>query len=365
MARVAKRLVPLMSGTAVRAVPGICVVVPNWNGAAHLGPCIRSLAAQDHDDFEIVVVDNGSVDDSVAMLDRLAAEIAPVPLMVLRNDVNRGFAGGVNRGIRHALDSGASAVALFNNDAVADAGWLSALAAVLDADPDVAIATGRLLMRDGLSVDSTGDFYSIWGLAFPRDRDRPAEPVRESGDVFAASGGASLYRLSLFADIGVFDEEFFAYFEDVDLSFRARLAGYRISYCADAVAFHDQGATSRTMSGFATTQFFRNLPLLLVKNVPARLLPTIVPRFVFVYSLMVVHQFRRGQGVPALRGVWQSIALAVGGLPRRRAIQRSRRVDAATVRQLLWPTLPPGMRVLRGIRDRLAQVARVVADARP
>ena len=105
----------------VGAVPGTYVVVPNWNGAAHLGPCIRSLAAQDDDDFAIVVVDNGSADDSVAVLDALAAEIAPVRLTVLRNDVNLGFAGGVNRGIRHAIDAGATAVALFNNDAVADA----------------------------------------------------------------------------------------------------------------------------------------------------------------------------------------------------------------------------------------------------
>ena len=337
-----------MAGVAEGLATMIPIVVPNWNGAAHLGPCVRSLAAQDHHDFEIVVVDNGSVDDSIAVLDKLAREIAPVPLTVLRNDVNLGFAGGVNRGIRHAIDSGASAIALFNNDAVADAGWLSSLAAVLDADAGVAIATGRLLMRDGKSVDSTGDFYSVWGLAFPRDRDRPAEPVRESGEVFAASGGASLFRTALFADVGLFDEEFFAYFEDVDLSFRARLAGHRVRYCSTAVAYHDQGATSRTMSGFATTQFFRNLPLLLVKNVPARLLPSVLPRFGLVYSLMVLHQFRRGEGLPALRGVVASVGLVVRGLPRRRAIQRSRRVDAANIGELLWPGLPPGMKVLRG-----------------
>ena len=188
----------------------------------------------------------------------------------------------------------------------------------------------------------------MWGLAFPRDRDQPSEPVRESGEVFAASGGASLYRAALFADIGLFDEEFFAYFEDVDLSFRARLAGHGVAYCADAVAYHDQGATSRTMGGFATTQFFRNLPLLLAKNVPARLLPSVLPRFVLVYSLMVVYQFRRRQAMPALRGVAQSIGLVVGCLPRRRAIQRSRRVDVSSVRRQLWPALPPGMRVLRG-----------------
>jgi GT2 family glycosyltransferase len=332
----------------VAVTPRLHVVVPNWNGAGRLGPCVRSLAAQTRTDFEIVVVDNASADNSLAVLADLAAEIAPVPLTVLRNDVNLGFAGGVNCGVRRALDSGATAIALFNNDAVADADWLATLAAVLDGDPDVAIATGRLLLADGTSVDSTGDFYSIWGLAFPRDRDRPAEPVRESGEVFAATGGASLYRAALFADIGLFDEEFFAYFEDVDLSFRARLAGHRVAYRADAVAYHDQGATSRTMGGFVTTQFFRNLPLLLAKNVPTRLLPSVVPRFVLVYSLMVLYQFRRRQAIPALRGVVQSVGLVVRAFPRRWAIQRARRVDAATIRGQLWPGLPPGMRILRG-----------------
>ena len=337
-----------MARLAHGLAPVTPIVVPNWNGASHLGACVRSLAAQDHDDVEIVVVDNGSDDDSLALLDALSREVAPVPLTVLRNDVNLGFAGGVNRGIRHAIETGAGAVALFNNDAVADPRWLSSLVAVLDEHPDVAIVTGRLLMRDGHSVDSTGDFYSVWGLAFPRDRDQPAEPVRQSGEVFAASGGASLYRTALFADIGLFDEEYFAYFEDVDLSFRARLAGHTVHYCAAAVAYHDQGATSRTMSGFGTRQFFRNLPLLLVKNVPARLLPAVLPRFALVYSLMVLYQFRRGEGRPALRGVLASVPLVCGGLPRRRAIQRSRRVDAARIRRVLWPGLPPGMRLLRG-----------------
>jgi GT2 family glycosyltransferase len=343
----------------------IHVVVPNWNGADRLRPCIRSLADQDAPSFEIVVVDNGSVDESVAVLSELEVEIAPVALTVLRNERNLGFAGGVNRGIRHALAAGAEAVALFNNDAVADSRWLSSLAGVLAAEPDVAIVTGRLLMSDGATVDSTGDFYSTWGLAFPRDRDRPAEPVRPSGEVFAASGGASLFRSTLFADIGAFDEEFFAYFEDVDLSFRARLAGHRVYYCADAVAYHDQGSTSRTMSGFVTRQFFRNLPLLLAKNVPAGLLPAVVPRFVLVYSLMVVYQFRRGQGMAALRGAAQSVPLVVGGLARRRSIQRARRIGAPALRRQLWPGLPPGMRVLRGTRDRIGRLLRGARTAPP
>jgi GT2 family glycosyltransferase len=346
---------------AARVVGVIAIVVPNWNGADRLGPCIRSLADQDHDHdrFEIVVVDNGSTDASVDVLAGLAGEIAPIRLTVVRNDVNLGFAGGVNRGIRYALDHGFDAVALFNNDAVADRHWLSALADVIETQPDVAIATSRLLMADGETVDSSGDFYSLWGLAFPRDRDQPSQPVRESGDVFGATGGASLFRASLFADIGLFDEDFFAYFEDVDVSFRAQLAGNRVFYCADAVAYHDQGATSREMSGFATRQFFRNLPLLLVKNVPGRLLPAVLPRFSLVYPLMVLNSFRRGQGhgPAALRGAVASVRLVVpDGLRKRMAIQRARRLSPADVRELLWSELPPGMRVLRGTRDRVARL---------
>jgi hypothetical protein len=342
----------------------VAVVVPNWNGADRLPACLESLAGQ-HQPATIVVVENGSVDRSAAVLEELTDRLRPASIVTLTNATNLGFAGGVNVGIRWALEQGCDAIALFNNDAVADRRWLSSLRGVLVAEPAVAIVTGRLLMGDGATVDSTGDFYTVWGLAFPRDRDQPADPVRPSGEVFGASGGASLFRSSLFADVGLFDEEFFAYFEDVDLSFRARLAGHGVRYCADAIAYHDQGATSRTVSGFVTRQFFRNLPLLLAKNVPARLLPAVVPRFLLVYSLMVVYQFRRGQGLAALGGVAQSFALVAHCLPRRRAIQRARRVDASVVRGLLWPGLPPGMRVLRGARDRLGAALRLRRQRRP
>ena len=340
----------------------VAVIVPNWNGADRLRPCIRSLAAQDLADLEIIVVDNGSTDDSRAVLDELVAEVAPVTLTVLHNDTNLGFAGGVNRGIRHALDFGFDAIAMFNNDAVADRRWLGQLVTALETHHDAAIATGRLLMADGRTVDSTGDFYTTWGLAFPRDRYQPADPVRPSGYVFGASGGASLFRASLFRDIGLLDEHFFAYFEDVDLSFRAQLAGHRVYYTAQAVAFHDQGATSRTVPGFGATQFFRNLPMLLVKNVPARLLPTVGARFALVYALMIVNSCRRGEGGAALRGAARSIGLLLRqGRRGRRAVQGVRRVATNDVRDLLWPGLPPGMHVLRGTRDRLRRRARRVA----
>jgi GT2 family glycosyltransferase len=334
----------------------IAVVIPNWNGAARLPACIRSLAAQRRPPEQIVVVDNGSTDASLAVLDDLAAEIAPVPLAVVRNATNLGFAGGVNRGIVHAVEQGADAVALFNNDAVADPGWLGALAAALEARRDVAMVTSRFLMGDGRTVDSTGDFYTEWGLPYARDRSLPSEPVRASGEVFGGTGGATLYRSSLFADIGLFDERFFVLLEDVDLSFRARLAGYRAWYCADAVAFHEQGSTQATVSGMAARQYLRNLPLLLVKDVPARLLWRVVPRFVVVYPLLIANLFRRRQGLAALGGALSSIALLPGAMRSRRSIQRGRRVADADLDGLLWPGLPPNMQTPRVVGDRLRRL---------
>jgi GT2 family glycosyltransferase len=330
----------------------VAVVVPNWNGADQLAASVASLAGQTHPDLTVVVVDNGSTDDSVAVLERLRAELT-TPLVILRNTTNLGFAGGVNIGIRHALAAGFPLVALFNNDAVAEPDWLAHLVAALAEHPDAGIATSRLLMADGRTVDSTGDFLSVWGIAFPRDRDQPAEPVRPTGYVFSASGGASLYRASLFERIGLFDEAYFAYFEDVDLSFRAQLAGLRVFYCADAVAYHEQGSTSGRIPGFATEQMFKNLPMLLVKNLPMRLWPSVAPRFLLIYPLLLANAIRRRQARPALRGFAVGVRLTLGhSVFQRRHIQRTRSVDDAYLRELIWPDLPPGMVIARAARQR-------------
>jgi GT2 family glycosyltransferase len=334
----------------------VAVVVPNWNGAGHLAASVESLARQTHPDVTIVVVDNGSTDDSVTVLERLRTD-SDTPLVILRNPTNLGFAGGVNTGIRYALAAGFQFVALFNNDAVAEPDWLAHLVAGLAEHPDAGIATSRLLMADGETVDSTGDFLSVWGIAFPRDRDQPAEPVRPSGYVFSASGGASLYRASLFRRIGLFDEAYFAYFEDVDLSFRAQLAGLRVFYCSDAVAYHEQGSTSGRIPGFATEQMFKNLPMLLVKNLPLRLAGPIVPRFALIYPLLLANAIRRGQWRPALRGFAAGARLALGhSLLQRRRIQRTRTIDPGDVRELIWPDLPPGMVIARAARQRVRRV---------
>ena len=244
----------------------LAIVVLNFNGAEWMQPCLDSLAKLNYKDFQIVVIDNNSSDNSQQLLEKAKVKLKE-KLHVIYNHKNSGFAGGVNIGIRYALKENFSGVALFNNDAVADKNWLKNLNETLEASPKAGIVTGLLLHEDGKTIDSTGDWYSKWGLPFPRGRNMKSAEASASGEVFGASGGATLYRAELFKEIGLFDEKFFAYYEDVDISFRAQLAGWKVLYNSKAIAYHKEGETSKKIPGFRVYQTFKNLPLIYIKNV--------------------------------------------------------------------------------------------------
>ena len=324
----------------------IFVVVPNWNGADLIAECLRSLETQTQN-ANIVVVDNGSVDKSVSIIE---AQFPGVHLIKLPR--NTGFAGGVNTGIRYAMEQNADAVALFNNDAQADPNWLRHLAAALADNPDYGIATGKLLSADKKHIDSTGDFYTSWGLPFPRGRGEPvSDKYDKATDVFGASGGASLYRIKMFKDIGLFDEDFFAYYEDVDLSFRAQLAGWKVRYVPAAEAYHLQGATSGGIKGFTTYQTFKNFPLLFWKNVPLRLLPGILIRFKTAYFSIYISSIQKRRAWPATKGFLRMLTLFPKKMAQRRHIQKTRRVSVDYINSIIVHDLPPNAGRLRKLRS--------------
>ena len=326
----------------------ILIVVLNWNGIDDTEKCVNSLLKQTYKNYRILVVDNGSKDDSSERLDKLVEKHSD-KVSVVKNPVNLGFAGGVNTGIRYAINENFDAVALFNNDAVADERWLVSLEKGLKGD--VSVVTGLLLHANGKTIDSTGDFYSSWGIGFPRGRDTAAKNAPESGNVFSASGGASLYKISLFKEIGLFDETFFAYYEDTDISFRTQLAGHKIYYTKDAVAYHAQGATSSKIPGFTVYQTFKNLPLLFWKDIPTKLLLRVGSRFLLLYMLIFANAVKKGSGWPALKGVFASIYYFwTSALWKRLKIQHTKKVSAAYIWSLLYHDLPPeqtGMRKFR------------------
>lgn len=325
----------------------VAIVVLNWNGIKDTLSCLNSLQKQSYKNFNIIVVDNGSNDESRSLLMRY--NLKHKNTFVIYNTKNLGFAGGVNTGIKYALDNGFEYIALFNNDAISDKNWLQGLVDSIQ-PKEIGISTGLLLRENGKTIDSTGDWYSIWGLPFPRDRNNSTSKAAKSGVVFGATGGASLYKSELFKTIGLFDEDFFAYYEDVDISFRAQLAGWSVVYEPKSVAYHKQGATANKISGFATYQTFKNLPLLFIKNVPRRLLFSIGFRFYFAYIMMFLNATKNGSGKQAIKGLAKSIALKPKKIRERHQIQKSKRVGDDYIKSILWPDLPPDQTGLRKLR---------------
>lgn len=312
------------------------VVVPNWNGVDSIAAALDSLQAQTYKTI-IVVVDNGSEDGSIELIKKKYPDV-----ILLEQSKNLGFAGGVNVGIKHAIEHDAEYVALFNNDATADKNWLSNLIDRLENEPKAGIATGKLMRSDKEHIDSTGEFYTIWGMPFPRGRNELDQAQFDKAElVFAASGGASLYRVEMLKQIGLFDEDFFAYFEDVDISFRAQLSGWKVWYEPAAVAYHAVGATSSKLPGFTTYNTAKNFMMLYAKNMPGKLyFKYFIPFFIYLCRWFVT-SLLRGRIRPFIKGVMSAFALFLETAKRRRQIQKSRQVSVKYIDEMLVRHMPP------------------------
>lgn len=243
-------------------MPRASVVIPTWNGAALLRTALLSLRRQTYRDFQVVVVDNGSRDRTREMLADEFPDVVCVPL-----PENCGFAAAVNRGIGVAKGE---YVALLNNDAEAEPGWLGALVAVLDRRPDVGSVASKMLDagRPGI-IDAAGDTMSLF--AWNAGHGEPDGPKFARGrEILSACAGAAAYRRTLFDAVGMFDEAYFAWFEDVDLGIRAQLAGFRCWYEPDAIVRHHGSATLGRMSDTKTYFTVRNTLKLFFTTMPLR-----------------------------------------------------------------------------------------------
>lgn len=328
----------------------VFVVIPNYNGADWLAASIESVLEQSHRNFKLVIVDNASVDGSRAILEEYAEKDDRIHSIF--REKNYGFTGGVNPGMELAIKENATYVAPFNNDAIADKDWLKQLHDYLEAHDEVGIATCKLLHLDGKTIDSTADTYTVWGLPYPRGRDEPATNKYDNDrDIFGASGGASMYRVSMLKEIGVFDQDFFAYYEDIDISFRAHLHGWKVRYVPSSVVYHGQGKTSERMPGhFTTRQYMKNLPMLLVKDIPGPLLWKIATRFIFAYNIFFINAILQGRGGAALKGCLQFWWLFPKKLVERQRIQSQRTVTPDHIWKVITHDLPPNAHKLRKLR---------------
>lgn len=311
-------------------VPRVTVIIPTWNGAFLLEPCLRSLRTQRFTDFAVLVVDNASTDDTAALMRDTFPEFG-----VLRLPENRMFAGGVNAGIRA---SRSPLVVLLNNDTEADTDWLGNLVAAIDSHHDAGMAASKLLLFDRRDVlHSAGDYYRVDGVPGNRgvwEVDTGQYDALRA--VLSACGGAALYRRAMLDEIGLFDEDLGAYCEDVDLALRAQLAGFGCVFVPEARVYHRLSATGG--GPFASYHCGRNFIAVAVKNLPGAVLRRHWHRILLrqaAFALEALRHLREPAARARLRGQWDGIAGLGRYWHKRAAVARLQRITDAQFEALL------------------------------
>lgn len=281
------------------------IVIPNLNGAGWLRDSIESIYAQTEQDFELIVIDNASTDESLAIARSYQGR---AHYTLVENSTNTGFSAAVNAGIRLAQGE---FVVLFNNDAFAEPDWLAQLLAMAQTDEKI-FAVQSLMIRhfERDICDDAGDYVTLFGWACKRGDGMYWRRYQKPCRIFSACGGASLYRKSILDEIGLFDELFFAYFEDVDISWRANSLGYKNMYCPAAKCYHICGATTGAVryNEFKSVQSGRNSLLLPYKNMPLLMLLLNLPALVLGYLLKILVFGLRGFWTPYIKGAKEAFA---------------------------------------------------------
>ena len=321
----------------------VAVVIVNWNSWPLLARCLQALATQTWQDFSVTIIDNASQADPPENL--LAAH--PTARLV-RNPSNTGFAAANNLAVnQYTGDS--PWVALLNPDAFAQPDWLAQLMQAALACPDCAVFASRQLnAADPTLLDGDGDHYHIsgrawrggYGLSLARQQKVHSSKPGSLPAVFSPCGAAALYRRSAYVEVGGLDEDFFCYFEDVDLGFRLQLAGYPCLLVPQAVVHHVGSASTGGQHGdFAVYHGHRNLVWTYFKNMPGALFWLFLPLHLAL-NLLTLLRYRHRIGV-----VWRAKKDALLGLPRmlakRQRIQARRRISTAAVWHILSKRLPP------------------------
>jgi GT2 family glycosyltransferase len=308
----------------------ISIIIPHWNAIHHLPTCLESLRRQTHPHVETIVADNGSTDGSLELLARDYPEVRMLPL-----GENRGFTGACNAGMRAARGE---FVALLNNDTAADPRWLEEIVAAFRRHPEAGLVASKMRLFDRRDTFHTaGDFYRVNGIPGNRGvwQQDTGQYDREE-TVFNACGGSAAYRRAMLDQVGLLDEDFFFSCEDLDLAWRAQLAGWRCVYAPRAVVYHKLSATG----GGVTASFYdgRNFIYLLAKDYPGDLW-RLHWRAILRAQLRIAGDALRAWRGAAARARLRGQLAGLCGLPKmlgkRRAVQRCRTVDRAYLESIL------------------------------
>ena len=312
-------------------VPLISIVIVYWNNAEHLPRCLDCLSRQSVRDFEIILIDNGSSDSGT---DGLETKYPGLDLSLQRLDSNQGFAAGNNIGARSAQGKW---LVLLNADAFPEPDWLERLLAAAEAYPEIASFSSRQFQANNPEIlDGAGDAYHVSGLAWRRYFGYPADKYgHESIEVFSPCAAAGMYSRAAFLDVGGFDEDYFSYFEDVDLGFRLRLRGYRCLYVPEARVAHVGAVAVGARSDFSLYHSHRNLIWTFVKNMPRSMLWQYLPAHVMANVIHFTYFALKGRGKVLWRAKTDALRSLSSILKKRREIQSRRKADNAELKKVM------------------------------
>ncbi|MFE4712015.1 glycosyltransferase family 2 protein [Paenibacillus sp. NPDC056722] len=280
------------------------IVIPNYNGRKFLEVCLRSLYEQKETSeisFEVILVDNASTDLSV---DFVRAEFPEI--IVIELDRNYGFSRAVNEGM---YVSKGEFIILLNNDTEVDGNWLVSLYRHINQSKSAFSVSSNMIRFDERDIiDDAGDELTLFGWAFKRGDGKKVSEFQGSGHIFSSCAGAAIYRKSILNEIGLFDEDFFAYLEDVDIGYRAKLYGYHNYYCQDAIVYHIGSGTSGSQyNDFKIKLSARNNVFLFYKNMPLFQLLINLPMLLIGFLIKYVFFVTKGWGKVYLSGLYEAL----------------------------------------------------------
>ncbi|RLD05738.1 MAG: glycosyltransferase family 2 protein [Chloroflexi bacterium] len=305
----------------MQQTPLISIIIVTWNSKAYLPTCLGKLSMQVFKNFEVIIVDNGSVDGSV---DGVKEKYPVLDIRIKKLDRNTGFAVANNIGAGMARGKW---LMLLNADAFPEADWLEKMVNDAEKYPNASFSSRQIQANNPEYLDGEGDRYRATGSAQRRKYNQPIYPAGEVEEVFSPCAAAALYPRQAFLDVGGFDEDYFSYYEDVDLGFRLRLYGLRAYYLPQSVVYHIGSASTGKYSEFSVYHAHRNLVWTYFKNMPSVLVWVYFPLHLLLNLYFSSACYSTGQ----CRIIWKAKKDALLGmgkiLEKRKKIQANRRAS--------------------------------------
>lgn len=309
--------------------PLISIVLVAWNSAAYIPRCFQHLLAQTVQDFEVIVVDNGSKDDGCADLQEKYPTLA---LRVERLETNRGFSFANNLGAQLATGKW---LTLLNTDAFPEPDWLERLLEAAQLHPNAFFSSRQLQADAPELLDGEGDVYHVSGLAWRNGYGSRTYPLQETLEVFSACGAAAFFPREEFLHAGGFDEDYLSYHEDVDLGFRLRLRGLKCFLVPGAVVHHVGSVTFGKKSDFSIYHGHRNLVWTYAKDMPSVLFWFYLPLHLFINIFFLLYFTAKGQGGAIWRAKFDALRELAPMLKKRGTIQKSRKASIAELHRAM------------------------------